>query len=73
MTQVLQQQAPLPAAPSAPIVLAVVPDAGQAEDGLLCQFIGLNALTFIGAIEEDPTEFLREMDKRFRLMLYEGP
>ena len=78
ISQILQQQqqvlppvAPLvePVAPTAP----VVPEEGRAEDGLLKQFINLNASTFSGTAGEDPREFLREMDKHFRLMAYGRP
>ena len=70
----LQQQVPPPIAPPTPAVPIVMPDVGQTEDGLLRQFISLNASTFSRTAEEDSTEFLREMmDKRFRLMLYEEP
>ena len=33
----------------------------------------MNAPTFSGAREEDPGEFLREIDKRFRVMDYTRP
>ena len=51
----------------------VVPDMGRVEDKLLKQFISLNALIFSGTSEEDSIEFLRELDKRFRLIAYKGP
>ena len=59
--------APVPVVQPPP---AVVPEARRADDGLLKQFISLGAPTFLGKVDEDPMEFLSEMDKRFRLMDY---
>ena len=76
----MQHQVLAPVPPPTPVALVVqplppvvAPDAGQAEDGLLKQFLSLHAPTFLEAIDKDLTEFLREMDKRFRLMAYNGP
>ena len=80
VAQLAQQQALAPVVPSAPVAPVapppppvVVPTVDRAEDGLLKQFLTLHAPTFLGVIDEDPNEFLREMDKRFRVMEYEGP
>ena len=74
VAQLAQQQPPAlvaPVAPPPPQVVASVAD--RAEDGLLKQFLSLHAPTFSGAVDEDPTVFLREMKKCFRFMDYEGP
>ena len=80
VAQLAQQQAPAPVVPPALVVPdvpppppVVVPVVDRAEDGLLKQFLTLHAPTFLGASDEDPNDFLREMDKRFRVMEYEGP
>ena len=60
-----------PVAPPPPPIVALAID--RAKDGLVKQFLTLHAPTFSGAMDEDPNEFLKEMDKRFRLMDYKGP
>ena len=88
VVQLLQQQQaastpatePTPAAvpppPATPQGLAAdipVPEVRGRDDGILKQFLELKAPTFSGGVDEDPTEFLREMNKRFELLRYEGP
>ena len=58
------------APPPPPVKL---PIGDRVEVGLLKQFLSLGAPTFTGEGDEDPRRFLRELDKRFRLMAYEGP
>ena len=75
MVRMTQQQVPppvvLPVAPPPPPVELPIRD--RVEDGVLKQFLSLGAPTFTGEGEEDPRRFLRELNRRFQLMGYEGP
>ena len=64
---------PPPVADIPPVVdLPPPPHHFPPVDHLLDQFLKLRAPTFSGAVGEDPTAFLEEMNKRFRIMRYLG-